>query len=954
MAAHPLVFELEAPDLTGCTPDQRVAWDLQRLGYTLEEGSTVQEGVIPAQAVSQTRQNPSTVLLTGHAAAAQYRDDKRPLQRSDYDRAFETDHLIGLYFHLILCRHQPKLHPSIQREEYRLLLDTRAHDTWILGGHFARCERDWEKVNGREDYKAWPSRSKETNHSTIPVGWSSDVEKLPNNPDVRQISYIDGSRIWVIPSHTIDAQVRTMVDDNFLTHYTHHFPFNVAVAAATTKSMARRPFEGVIGLAVPSSYAIHYASSTMALRPERRTNFIDALRTSGVAHPGVWRYYIRALPGTGFEFAKVGSIFSFLAVGDCPCEDPEPFCEEIPVVDGTFGERTDWIVKLLSIRFIGKDTDSEFVWKDKKGNGDPLDVILDIGASHTWLPGVVDHVKHMLGQPVGCGTTELHFATDWEILDRFQIVEFKFQGRKDVVVARGPAQFFLTGGYRVNELPRPGRTHAIPDGTLESMIKDPEQYIKNSLDKREYQPILGSNFFQTFVTEFSSEKHLNTRRLWLLTSPASRPPAYRGRPHSSPVALARMSLKPNQRARRLHMPRTGHAPVPADFATLLLALYMTLRREAREVALDDRSDGGMSFESRVWGTWTRICSASTHRQQASTSRISAELGAHISVEGPAGQWPDIIAMGQDQSRTLAGHALDCHPADWNLAENLLHYMPRPHRRVLSTASTAMDVRFRIALARGCSRSARSWCLHLLAAHKSLCEMGFLHGNINASNVLLYYEKPKEGPQGFLLDVELAKIESPFTNQNEMVKVAPAQKTTGVIASATTRSDRVHHGSVSAMHGAPMSGTKSFMAWEVLTALGADQEIERDAHHDVESFVWVLAYSIMRLAAMKMRKDVTVPEAATSAFEDHLKHCFSPADCIVIAALRHSAQPLFWVQQAIYEDATRQISQPLVHLFEELLSDCSDFMHFNKQKRIRMTHDRLLALLDASILRMKER
>ncbi|KAA1478298.1 hypothetical protein DENSPDRAFT_663578 [Dentipellis sp. KUC8613] len=360
----------------------------------------------------------------------------------------------------------------------------RAHDTWLIGGHSAHCERDWEKVNGLEDYKPWPWRSKEADHSTIPMGWTSDVKKLPNNPDVRQVSYADGARVWVVPNYTIDVEVRKMVDENFVTRYTHHFPFNVAVAAATTSNTALRPFEGMIGLGVPPL-------TEMPLGTECSTNFIDALRTSGIARPGVWRYCIRALPGTGLRYAKVGSTFSYLAVGDCPCEDSDPFCEEIPVIDAPSGKHADWIVKLLSIRFTGKDTDSEFVWKDEEGRENPLDVTLDIGTSHTWLPGVVDHVKRMLGQPVGPGTTELHCATDWESVDRIQTVELKFQGRDDTVVVRGPGHVFLTGGYRVNELPQPDGTHEIPDGTLESMIKDPEQYFDKGLDERKYRPTLG-------------------------------------------------------------------------------------------------------------------------------------------------------------------------------------------------------------------------------------------------------------------------------------------------------------------------------------------------------------------------------------------------------------------------------------------------------------------------------
>ncbi|TFY69861.1 hypothetical protein EVG20_g2966 [Dentipellis fragilis] len=238
----------------------------------------------------------------------------------------------------------------------------------------------------------------------------------------------------------------------------------------------------------------------------------------------------------------------------------------------------------------------------------------------------------------------------------------------------------------------------------------------------------------------------------------------------------------------------------------------------------------------------------------------------------------------------------------------------------------------------------------LEAHRYLCEMGFLHGNINAGNVLLYNidEEAKKGSQGFLLDVELALVKPPFLNQKETVNAPPIQRTPGVYTLPTTRTHN-HFDADPILHStSDMLGTVQFMAWEVLCAIASGEEIERRPHHDVESFVWVLAYSVMRLVATKMRKDTTVSSKALSNFQKYFKDCFSPGSARTISAARLSLFPLTWTCESLYEDATRQISQTLANLFEELSSTIYMSANPVPKHRIYMTHDKLLNLLDAAI------
>ncbi|TFY69877.1 hypothetical protein EVG20_g2973 [Dentipellis fragilis] len=251
----------------------------------------------------------------------------------------------------------------------------------------------------------------------------------------------------------------------------------------------------------------------------------------------------------------------------------------------------------------------------------------------------------------------------------------------------------------------------------------------------------------------------------------------------------------------------------------------------------------------------------------------------------------------------------------------------------------------------------------LDAHRSLCEMGFLHGNINAGNVLLYDERPKEGAQGLLLDVELALSKPSLTNRKETVNVPSRLKTSGTEFPTATRT-QLYHESTSVMHGALMSDTTQFVSWEILTALHVKGKIRRQAHHDVESFVWVLAYSVMRLVAERMKADYTVPQDAIHEFQDLFENCFTPLSALAIANNRRAAQPLAWTchdqtiepdddGRRVYEDAIRQMSKPLIDLFDGLVDDIWASTHPKSGMRTYLTHDKLQSRLDYSIAQLEK-
>ncbi|KAF7976750.1 hypothetical protein HWV62_5734 [Athelia sp. TMB] len=123
----------------------------------------------------------------------------------------------------------------------------------------------------------------------------------------------------------------------------------------------------------------------------------------------------------------------------------------------------------------------------------------------------------------------------------------------------------------------------------------------------------------------------------------------------------------------------------------------------------------------------------------------------------------------------------------------------------------------------------------LSGHQWLVSQGILHRDVSAGNILLTPGDPRDGYDGFIMDVELA-----YLSADEIESGAPAGK------------ERVKRGAV-------MTGTAQFMAMEILQAIIDKVEVVHQVRHDVESFGWVLGYAFSRYHAAKNRLPGTITE-----------------------------------------------------------------------------------------------
>ncbi|EMD33834.1 hypothetical protein CERSUDRAFT_98379 [Gelatoporia subvermispora B] len=139
----------------------------------------------------------------------------------------------------------------------------------------------------------------------------------------------------------------------------------------------------------------------------------------------------------------------------------------------------------------------------------------------------------------------------------------------------------------------------------------------------------------------------------------------------------------------------------------------------------------------------------------------------------------------------------------------------------------------------------------LQAHEFLCNQSILHRDISVTTIMLPSgDDPLGGAEGFLVHLEHARCVSP---RIEYTMLAPVRMLTDYIV----KDDLSRH-SRRDMHltkqGGPVTGTLQFMAVDLLDSLEeivwnqqgvVGPPMEHKVHHDIESFIWVLIYSLMR-------------------------------------------------------------------------------------------------------------
>ncbi|KAG1719046.1 hypothetical protein EDB19DRAFT_755780 [Suillus lakei] len=157
-------------------------------------------------------------------------------------------------------------------------------------------------------------------------------------------------------------------------------------------------------------------------------------------------------------------------------------------------------------------------------------------------------------------------------------------------------------------------------------------------------------------------------------------------------------------------------------------------------------------------------------------------------------------------------------------------------------------------------------LAALKGHQGLVEQGILHRDMSPGNIFLGSLGCAEGWEGFVADLELASVAQPETETIVTLHPLPPSagqlNTRGVFREDTVASSSKAPGaeitvrllfSLLASTEHYVQGTALFMAKELLDVMVISDksrkvrpaQIERGVHHDLESFILVLFYAVMR-------------------------------------------------------------------------------------------------------------
>ncbi|CDO72570.1 hypothetical protein BN946_scf184983.g53 [Trametes cinnabarina] len=137
----------------------------------------------------------------------------------------------------------------------------------------------------------------------------------------------------------------------------------------------------------------------------------------------------------------------------------------------------------------------------------------------------------------------------------------------------------------------------------------------------------------------------------------------------------------------------------------------------------------------------------------------------------------------------------------------------------------------------------------LKAHRFLSEQNILHRDVSAGNVLLALDPEQQGTAGFLTDLEYARMGAVITRTRQETVEAPTAYGP-VRADLREPMQRTHTTFVVTQRGAGISGTLQFMSRRLLAALmSGQQSVTTTVQDDVESFLWVLLYAVLRRLVM---------------------------------------------------------------------------------------------------------
>ncbi|KAF9474503.1 hypothetical protein BDN70DRAFT_997028 [Pholiota conissans] len=200
------------------------------------------------------------------------------------------------------------------------------------------------------------------------------------------------------------------------------------------------------------------------------------------------------------------------------------------------------------------------------------------------------------------------------------------------------------------------------------------------------------------------------------------------------------------------------------------------------------------------------------------------------------------------------------------------------------------------------------------AHKELCEKGILHRDISVENVLL----------GLITDMDLEFVRIKYSGSTKPIPVLGDP--------------------ISVKRGAAMTGTIQFMTYELLKNNG----VVHEEKHDVESFVWVLSYCVLRSLCLRAFEHNGCPLSERKEIGAIFQNAFGQTKRQFVANLRtgqantvtfpnDSESQVSWIIQHF-------MSKALVKLFEDVGS-----LPLRKAAlKEPLTHESLLLLVNNAI------
>ncbi|KIM34927.1 hypothetical protein M413DRAFT_32910 [Hebeloma cylindrosporum] len=197
---------------------------------------------------------------------------------------------------------------------------------------------------------------------------------------------------------------------------------------------------------------------------------------------------------------------------------------------------------------------------------------------------------------------------------------------------------------------------------------------------------------------------------------------------------------------------------------------------------------------------------------------------------------------------------------------------------------------------------------------------------------------KPGTEGFLMDLDVARLESESINVNTEIDVPPLRRPGGGMTASTVTTHTTFGPNV--MRGAPITGTAHFMAADILQAIYMGTSIQHEPKHDIESFIYVLAYSVARKAVIG---PTNLDTDQKKQLQSHFHHNFGRMTLFDILASRKGYMPL-----SVRDYFPGIMSPPMVRLMAVLATFLLDSASTEIRQGKPLTHESVLSALDDAI------